>query len=315
MKTKFLSVLAITAILFVSCGSDDEVTTEVNDGRVQFSSGVDAATPKVSNSTAGNTWTKDDPIGIYMVNNGLTSVVDEAENVKYTAYSLKSNNTVATFIEADYKTSIYYPVDINKKVDFFAYHPYNASVSNYVYPIDLSTQIPLTNIDLMLSQRANNAGAGYDKTNKSPINLVFDHQLVKVELVISKTAGVTGEDTDVKIYGMKTKAKFDMLTKAISDEDDIATIVPDRFGGTSNTHFYAILLPVTLNDSHVIEFTIGGDTYKWTINNPDNTNNYESLEGGKVYTFNVKLTKYRVEVTGTINQWEPAGGMTSGTAD
>lgn len=314
MKTKFLSVLAITAILFVSCGSDDEVTTEVNDGRVLFSSGVNAATPKVN--AGGDQWNRDDVIGIYMVNKGTTTVAEGADNIAY--INLLSTSYSATFTSVNGSKAIYYPVNIDQKVEFISYHPYNASVSNYVYPIDLTTQTSQTALDLMVAQKADNAGAGYDKTNQSPVSLVFDHQLVKIYLQVTKDASVNGSTVDINIKGMNTTADFDItnLSTGLTNEDNIADITPERVGN-SDAHFYATLLPVaTLDNSHIIEFTTGGNTYKWTINDAaNNLNNVTSLDKGKFYTFKVKLQKNKVTVTGSINSWEPAGAATEGTAN
>jgi hypothetical protein len=311
MRTKFLSVLAVTAILFASCSSDDEATTEVNDGRVLFSSGVNSTNLKVG-GTGGDQWTLNDPIGIYMRDNTMGKDI-VSENIEYKATSLSNGDKNATFTST---TPIYYPVNTPAKVDFVAYHPYQASVSNYVYKIDVSSakQASQTGIDLMRAYADGIGNAGYDKTNNSPVNLVFDHQLAKV--IINVTAGTEVapdlNNLTVNIKGMNTTADFDLNgTNGITNEGGQLDITPYRTPSTDT--FEAILLPVALT-TQTIEFTVGGNTYKWTINSSSNSNNVTSLVKGKIYTFNVTLKKTGMEVIGTISPWESAGAPTGGTA-
>lgn len=307
MKTRLLSVLAFIAILFASCSSDDNDSSQTNDGRVLFSSGINAATPKVWGGDPGDMWNQNDPIGIYMVDHGTTIVADNAENIEYKATTVSSDYKNATFTPTDGTQSIFYPMNVDKKVDFIAYHPYNASVSNYVYPVDLTIQDTPTNIDLMVSKISDNGGKGFDKTNALPVDFVFEHQLVKIILTVSKDYGVGDGTVDVKIKGMNRKADFDMISKTFSNESDNDVIIPDRFGN-SDSHFEAFLLPVTLlDDSHVIEFTTGGNTYKWTMK--DNTEGIASLKASKSYLFNVKLKKSSLKATGSIEAWDREGGM------
>lgn len=311
MRTKFLSVLAVTAILFASCGNDDEVTTEVNDGRVLFSSGVNVATPKVG-GILGNIWNNGDAIGIYMVENGGTTVAEGAANMKYTT---TSTSTSATFTPGSPAQAIYYPVDITQKVDFIAYHPHNPSVTNYVYPVDVADQASQSAIDLMRAFANGMGNAGYDKTNASPVNLIFDHQLSKVILNVTAGDGVDNlNGLTIAIKGMNTTADFDLKgVGGITNEAGAASSSIAPFDAGSNK-YEAILLPVALT-TQAIEFTVDGNTYSWTINNSNNTNNVTSLEKGKIYTFNVTLMKHKVEVTGSINLWQSAGVPSTGTAD
>lgn len=319
MRTRFLSVLAVTAILFASCGNDDEVTTEVNDGRVQFSSGVNAATPKVGGAD-GNEWSMNDPIGIYMRDNAAGKAI-VSDNIEYKATSFTNNSKSATFTPANATETIYYPVNTPAKVDFVAYHPYQSGISNYVYKVDVSSakQASQTGIDLMRAYADNNDGTGakgYDKTNVLPVNLVFDHQLVKVKINVTAGAGVDNlNGLAVTIKGMDTTADFDLSgVNGITNEAGAAnsSITPFNAG---NNSFEAILLPVSTLTTETIEFTVGGNTYTWTINDTNNSNNVTSLVKGKIYTFNVTVMKHAVEVTGSINKWVSAGDPTTGTAD
>lgn len=300
MKTSIISIMAATSIVFVSCSNDDK--PEVNNREVRFSSGILANQSKVGGSD-GNQWEGNEAIGIYMVENGTTNVVEGATNIQYT-----TNSTGASAI-FNSTNPIYYPVDISRKVDFIAYHPYNSEVSNYVYPINLATQNSQSAIDLMTTF-ANNTGAGYDKTNTSAINLRFRHRLVKVVINVINGAGIPNLDgLTVNIEGMNTTANFDLQnttgTGGISNESNIAIITPFNAG---NNSYEAILLPVILNNTHIVRFVVDGNTYVWAINN--NNNSINTLAGSMKYTFNVTIQKENVEVVSTIDIWESGGNST-----
>jgi len=323
-KTKFLSVLAVTAILLSSCSSDDTMETpEVNNGMVKFSSGVNAATPKVGGAE-GTIWSTYDVIGIYMLKagQGLTdaNIVEGKKNVSYRA---ESSATSTSFKPGS--SVIYYPVD-GSKVDFFSYYPYTASLDDYVFKVDLSDQDPQTDVDLMIA-KANNSNLGYDKTNQQSVNLVFDHQLVKVVMNVTRGEGLGQTDlanVTAKIKGMNTKADFDMknspavLSNMGTPSDNMAAFVVKGGGDQpAKRQIEAILLPVTFDDSHIVEFTAAGNTYTWKMkeNTVQNSSPITRLEVGKIYTFDIKLTKYKAEVTGEIKPWEPAGNPATGIAD
>lgn len=302
MKTRFLSLLAITALLFVSCSDDDNIP-EANDGMVKFSSGVSGLQSRVGGAD-GDVWAQDDPIGVYMRDNAVGKAI-VSENIQYNA---QSAGTATSFTS---NTPIYYPVNDPAKVDFVAYHPYQTPLTDdYGYAVDVSDQADQSAIDLMVSTADNN-GAGYDKTNPSAVNLKFRHQLAKVILVVSKGAGVDNlTGLTVSIGGMNTTADFDISTATLSNETDVADITPYDAG---SDRYEVILLPVTaLDANHVVEFTVGGNTYKWTMK--ENDRSIDKLETGKKYTFNVTLKKNAVSVTGTIDEWEDVG-VSNGTAN
>ena len=305
MKTKVLSTLALSALLFVSCSNDNE-TPEVNDGRVKFTSGI-TATPqtKVATDNAGNsTWNLNDPIGIYMVANTTTTVAENAANIPYKATTAAASTSFAP----SGVTTIYYPVNTPALVDFIAYHPYSASVADWVYPIDLSTQTPQTAIDLMYAP-ADNSGAGYDKTSAS-VNFNFKHQLVKLIINVDMGSGVTGTVSAVSIKGMNTAANFDL--KGVAGLTNFGTpqaITP--YTATAGAKYEAILLPAAaLSTAHRVTFTTSaGETFTWPM-----SSEISSLTAGSIYVYTVTLTKHAVNATGNITKWN-VGTQGTGIAD
>ncbi|WP_197027615.1 fimbrillin family protein [Prevotella sp. 10(H)] len=311
-KTKFLSALAVTALLFASCSSDDDNTPEVNDGRVLFSSGVNAATPKVGGNV-GSTWDQNDPVGIFMVKHGqalsAANILEGADNVEY-----KAKDTGMSTAFTAISSPIFYPVN-GDKADFIAYHPYKSTLTDFKYPINVATQTNQSAIDLLYAT-ADKSGAGYDKSQgTTAVDMKFSHQLTKVVIKVTKGAGVADlTGMTVKIKGMNTTADFDLVSPAISNEADVADITP--YNVPSSTNYEAILLPVTFTGSHVVEFTVGGNTYSWTMskNVGDANAQVTELKPAHIYTFNVTVKKNEVEAKGTIQGWT-MGGAFNGTAD
>ena len=70
-----------------------------------------------------------------------------------------------------------------------AYYPYNISLSDLIYDVDISSQINLSDIDLLYSDNVKSVNS-----SSGSLNLQLTHQLVKV--VINLNAGNTGIEID-----------------------------------------------------------------------------------------------------------------------
>ena len=295
MNTKLLSVVAVAALLFASCSNENEVP-EINDGRVNFSSGItlSATTRVITNVSGGSTWETNDEIGIYMVNNGTSEVVENAENIPYKA-ALRLQETSFNAKE----TIIYYPVNVPEKVDFRAYYPYKNSIVDWVYPVDVSDQTSLDKIDLMYVQ-TDNSGEGYDKTSPN-VNLEFSHQLTKIVISVGVPSAVNGSLESVKIEGMPTTANFDLKgEEGLTNIDNVLTIELNKREGIDN-HYEAILFPIAeLNENHKVVFTTTtGEKYIWNM-----SEQITKMEAGYYYPYSITLTKHKVGAIGSIKEWE-----------
>lgn len=304
---KILTTVALAgAMVFTSCNVNDDIIDNNEAQAVKFTSGINAlpTTKAAIDGTGNSVWELNDPIGIYMVNHGTTIVAESADNVKYTAAAAGASTSFTAS-----GTAIYYPVNETAKVDFIAYHPHNAAVANYVYPVNVATQTSQTAIDLMYAT-ADKSGAGYNKTDAATaVNFAFSHQLAKLILNVEKGAGVTGNLTSVTITGMNTTASFDLKgTAGLTTPGNQGPITP--FTATAGSKYEAILLPVAaLGAAHTVEFTVGTETYIWNM-----SNDITSLAAGSIYTYDITLTKYAVGVSGSITKWT-VGDTGTGTAE
>jgi len=303
MKTKFLSVFVSCILLFVSCSDDDDSITKENEIPVKFSSVITASSLKVG-GMGGDEWEVGDAIGVFMRDNASSKTI-----VKNNILHKATTAGTSTFFTSE--EPIYYPVNAPKAVDFVAYHPYAVLTNKYVYSVNVASQTDQSAIDLMATSNDNN-GRGFNKAAGSVVNLDFKHQLAKVVMNVTAGEGVGGlQGLTVNIKGMHTTADFDISNTTFSNEDGAATSDITPYNDGSNS-YEAILLPVaTLGTSHVVEFTLGGDIYAWTMT--ANDGGIIELEAGKKYTFNVKLQKINVQVTGSITAWDN-GGTANGTA-
>lgn len=294
---KFILPAALIAVcaIIVSCEKDN--TPVNNDGTVRFTSGATATQTRVAISPQNESvWEEGDPVGIYMVNNGTSDVLENAENIKYTASEAGASTSFTSAVQA-----IYYPLDETKKADFIAYHPYKETLSGFVYPVDVSNQTSQTGIDLMWAA-ADKQGAGYSKEdgrNNTSVDLAFDHQLAKLRMKVTKAPNVLGEIVKVNINGMNTTASFDLkgsggLTGMGNAKSFEACTV------TAGSVYEAILLPIgSLDATHTVTFTTDkNETYTWSM-----YKQIAELKPGKIYTYDITVAKYMIEVTGNINSW------------
>jgi hypothetical protein len=305
-KTKFFTlailIAAIALVALFSACNEEGVVVNDNKNRkaVKFASTEATAQTRVD----GSDWAAGDPIGIYMLENGTNTVAEGAENIQYTAKSAGSGSIDFRAISAE--KTIYYPVTIPGKVDFITYHPYQSTLKNWIYKVDLAIQDSQTAIDLLWA-KADNNGAGYDKTTHTvPLN--FAHKLAKLILTVSEGDGVTSlNGLQVSINGTNTNADCDVRTGTLTPGTVPAGIKPWK--NASSYQYEAILLPADLDGNNTVTFTIGNDIYTWKI-----SGDITKLEAGKKYNYTVTLNKHSIGITGSITDWV-SGGTGAGTAD
>ena len=302
-----MSVALLGVIAFSSCSSDDEVRT-TNDGVVRFTTSIDeTATPGTPQTKAAGTgWTAGDAIGIFMVANGGTTVVENATNRKYTTTG------TSTFTAASGQ-NIYYPMD-GSAVDFIAYYPYSGSVTALSATIQVNvagTQTATSQADIdLLWAKTNNGGAGYDKVSHAttPVALAFDHKLSKLVINCKADAnvGVSLNGMTVSITGMDTKNTLTLSSGVLGTASTVAAITPNKQASAPagfSTSYDAIILPKAYA-ADVVEvlFTLSnGEPFVWKV--PAIT-----FVSGTEYTYEINLTRTGVQFTGTIKPWLTGGG-------
>ncbi|KEQ31773.1 hypothetical protein N180_11665 [Pedobacter antarcticus 4BY] len=287
-------LLATAMTLFImssSCKKDDTTTPpELTPGAkaISFSSSINNL---VKTTALNDAWAANDEIGVFMkTGTGLTDIL--AANKAY------KTNGDGDFHPSATNQTIYFPED-GKTVDFIAYYPLKSTLNGNVYPVDISNQNNQAAIDLLYSNNAN----GLSKTN-SNANLVFSHQLSKIEFNVKTGEGVTDlSGLAVTIAGLNTKANFDLATGSLSDASETADLSAKIESINSVVTAEAILLPSSEAAATQITFTLPGGKFKLSL--PANT----KFEQGKKYIYDIELrngpsrTPVALSLRATINNW------------
>lgn len=247
-QTKFILAGAVAALTLSSCSNnlDDNSSWGSDSQNVKFSSYIEGQkTVKAS----GTTWTTGDKVGIFMKKAGADLGAATAANKQFIADD-RGNLTAAAADQA-----LAYP---EGAVDFVAYYPYTASVTENKVAVDVKNQSKPADIDLLYSNNATNQTA-----SANAVNLGFKHQLATVRLNIkaqgiASTAGLTATLT-----GSKTAGSFNLADGSLAVTDasaaDIAFTV-----NAAGTQAEAIVLPQ--NAANVkVKFTLNGKTVEQAL--------------------------------------------------
>lgn len=281
MRTRHIIFAIIFPIfIFSSCSEDDNFNRNDYQVIARFTSSISGEIKVSKTKASGSAWDINDKIGIYAKKSGLNltgNVINSYENVKYVTAGGNGN-----FLPDAGSSSFNYPLD-GSAVDFIAYYPYQPTLNNFIYKVNLTDQTSQEKIDLLYS---NNAIA-HNSTNPNP-NLSFTHELVKINLNITAGKGTSSlSGLNVKISGFATKGDFDLANGSLSVDNtsisDVTTLLTVK--STTNVMAEAILLPSSGGtNKRKITFSFEGGKSQ-TYNIPDT----DEFRKGRKYTYNVIL--------------------------
>lgn len=299
MKVNQLLFLATAAAAVTSSCQKAPVSEQEITKAVTFSSTI---SNQVTTKAAGANWESNDAIGVFMkTGSGLSNVL--ASNKQYVTTKGDGNFNASSTTE-----EINYPAD-GSNVDFIAYYPYQTTITNNIYPVNVADQTQQNKIDLLYAN--NVTGANKNKPNAQ---LQFGHKLSKVELTVAAGTGVSSlSGLTVTYNGLNTTANFDLATGTLAAGANPTAIKAKTTAGTSTTLAEAILLPVANVAGAKVEFKIGNETYTWTL--PSST----TYEAGKKYSYNITLQEQAgnnaaIVASGNITDWTdvPSGSYVIG---
>ena len=291
-----LPVFAAVTLALAGCNQESNTPEKENDSRVpvRVSSNIEVS------RAVDNAWEENDAIGIFMLNN---DAVDTYSNVEYI-----TPETNGAFAPAD--QVIYLPVDGTAR-DFVAYYPYQSSMADNNYSIDLSNQAGQSAIDFMTSDKANGEYSkvvDIDKTSPE-VNFRFHHRLSKLRLNIKTGAGFIGDNSElagmtVKLTNQQTTGTYNVLTDnavTITQGSNTIELLTAADGRTAE----AIVFPSNDYTGMKLEFhVIGHEPYKWSLSESTAT----KFEEGKSYIYNITINKTGVSVSSTIENWVDGNG-------
>jgi len=299
MKVNQLLFLATAAAAVTSSCQKAPISEQELTKAVTFSSTI---SNQVTTKAAGANWESNDAIGVFMkTGSGLSNAL--ASNKQYVTTSGDGNFKANSTTE-----EINYPAD-GSNVDFIAYYPYQTTITNNIYPVNVADQTQQNKIDLLYAN--NVTGANKNKPNAQ---LQFGHKLSKVELTIAAGTGVSSlTGLTVTYNGFNTTANFDLATGTLAAGANPAAIKAKTTAGTTTTAAETILLPVASVAGAKVEFKIGNEIYTWTL--PSST----TYEAGKKYSYNITLQEQAgnnaaIVASGNITDWTdvPSGSYVIG---
>lgn len=282
---KITAALALASLALFACKKDNKIkVSEVN-----FTASV--GNYELRLNEGGNGWTAGDQIGIYATNAGgvIPNVVNNYANIPYKADKDGASTTFSPVKDAiEFKNEV-------KEMSFVAYYPYAQTISENKYDINVATQSPLKNIDLL-----------YSSGNKASFNapqtaLKFKHALSKICIELT-TVDING-DVTLTVNQAVTTGKMTLADGTIElghTKGNIDAVVKK----TGDKKFVTELILVPGQDIATTKFAfkVDGKTYTWT---PEAT----TLESGKLYKFRATLnssilTVVPINVSGSIQDWE-----------
>jgi hypothetical protein len=280
----------------------------IEDSRPEYESGGGVAVKfhtSISKTRAVNDlWEWGDQIGVYMIPADPAAPADPAgsadpdwaslelfaENKRY-AHDLDegSKNANVVFEGADEENTIVWPGG-NKKFDVVAYYPWRSTddiTAGYIYPIDLSSQTPQKDIDLMWSDNVRGMSTG------SP-TLGFGHMLSKLVFNVTDKEGESLVGMTSTFEGLPTTADFSLQSGGIvtGSEGGIAPFAgadagaddPNDDDVSERAIVEAVVLPGEYPDGYTVTFNLeGGGKALFTIEDP-------VYLPGKRYIYNIVLT-------------------------
>lgn len=318
MKSKYL--VAAFALALVACNNDETDNNVVNEPiAARFYGEISEATTRA----AGTTWTVDDAIGVTGTSGSTTYT-----NIKYKYVAQNDPFAVVTS-----GNEIYY--QDGKEVEFKAYYPFSGTEESI--PLTVTKTItakdqdatnlsvdnqftPQSQIDFLYG-----TGKGTRTTNEGKVEFAFKHQMSKLILVF-----IAGNEVDLKgltqykLEGLEMSGSFDPTTgTAEATTPSATTTLTIAIGGGSFTidgnkqASSLILFPQTATTA-TLTATVGGKTYKATLNLPEKTagGSNKGMVSGKKYTYNVTVgTQEMIISKAIIEDWTEGITGTDGDVD
>lgn len=323
MKTKFLSAVAITAILFASCSSDDnDVNNEAPELRV--SSGVSTLLKSAAN-TQENTIASGEKVSLWVNDATTTDAVYKANQLTANGSNGFTGGSPMYFPQTGNAVDIY---AIHGKFttsfasgDVFPTNAVNYSVESNQNTLGVSA---FTNSDLLYAYSKNVARSG----NPTTVSLTFYHMLSKLELAIKIGNGapalassnaitlgnnnivVDGKFTPSTTATMTTQAdRAAMLTAGtFTSTMQLGQLISSDFTDTNIVYNEAILVPQDMSGKVLTFKLANGGELKYLILTPT------TFESGKKYQYQITLNLTGLQVISNIVNWEPVAAV-SGNAE
>ena len=296
-KFRFLYIAA-AALLFAACANEEDGIG--NNGPVAATVKADIV-KNITRATTGDTWSKNDAIGVYVTSPGYTI----GDNVKYTTTGdgkFTSDNPI-------------YFAKATETVNFSAYYPYqenvdgNGIVNNWnMAEVKEGEPCPA---DFLFAKDAT-------ATKSSPQvqftgDNQFKHCMSMIRLTFKAGDGINANNANLK---NKLKLKGIYKTGSINTLTGEVTVSGDRGIYESDVNDKSlkngvtcefIVFPQSLDNNKMdieLEVADNGSINTYTASLPSSTNN--EFKGGNQYTYTIRICNTGVIIENAgIESWQP----------
>ena len=298
MKKFKILYIAAAALLFAACANEEDGIG--NSGPVAATVQADIV-KNATRATTGNTWSKNDAIGVNVTSTGYTT----GDNKKYV-----TTNGDGTFEAADNNNIIYFKD--NKETTFSAYYPYSESLTDGKMDWNMAEVVENQPCmaDVLFASGAT-ASKASPIVNFTDVEHRFKHCMSLVEFKIKPGQGVKYNNykfNRLELKGIFRSGKFDTRTGSVETAGDRGHISRNFYDVSfeSEESFAYIMLPQSLESNKMdieIYLLLNDSEVKYTTPITPSTNG--QFEGGKKYTYNitVKNTGITIEAA-NIYPWE-----------
>ena len=256
----------------------------------------------ISTKATDSQYEDGDMIGVYVVNN----VDGEAGTLANSGNHL--DNTKFTFDGSQWKAdNEVYWADQTTPADFYCYYPYTASVSD-VTALSFSVKEDQSNLeDYKASDLLYGKTTGA-QPSEEPVKITTKHALSNIIVYVTPGNGYTeetlaAEDITVTVTGVKTTAKLNLATGAVSADGNLKDIVPYK----ENSYWRALVVPQDIIGTEIIKVTVGSDVYA--------LNQTVTFEPNKQHKCTLKINRIGEGVNISIGGWESADTDFGGTLE
>lgn len=324
--------MAAAALIWAGC-TNDENGTDSGAVKLRLTSGVEVQQTRAFASTQSTSITAGEVVSVW---------VDDAGTTPAPTPLYEANQLTATAANGFGGSDMFFPGTGNN-VNIYAIHgkftapfaggeDFPTTAVEYNVAADQSTAggDAYTNSDLLYAYEKNVSRNG----NPTEVQLTFYHMLSKLELAIVKGEGAPelAQSNAVKLGDVTLNGNFTPSTSAdMSIQSQRAGMLSAAsaassgdmtLGQTLCTDFTeanviyneAILVPQKMINK-VLTFTLAdGGTLKYTIPEFTSTPGKAVFESGKKYQYHITLKLTGLEVTSTIEDWDPVGLPVKGDA-
>lgn len=290
---RFFQFLMASALVVSMQGCSNEPSDEIRSA-VELKLKGEIQTPMSGTRINANGFETSDKVGVYVSSNG-SLILDNA------AYTYSNGNLNAP---ADCK--VYWDSE-DTRLAVYAYYPYSATVednSAYEFSVAANQSVAANyyNSDFITATAENIA------PQETPVSLIFQHSLSKINVSLVAGKGITAGDLaaakkSFTIGGLVTDGKINLATGVATAGSTKATITPLESNGKD---YSAIVYPQSGAITFYME--LDGEIFSYTTN--------VKLSAGYQYQFNLTINTWespQMTIEGvSINNWSN-GGDNEGT--